>query len=111
MLAQFAKRLGRRDDRKRVEIARQRTDTKLVGSVGGVAVFFLLVKIGFVHRRGAITAALRARARCVGFDLVVLAVATFIMAFGDQFYLIALTLIAQEQHLAAIGNKDECVVR
>ncbi len=110
MFAKFAESFWRSDNNKCLKIPCQRAKPQLVCSVGGIAIFVELVKIGFVYSRVAITTALRGQTGTVGFQLMVLAVRTLVVGLRDQFDMIALALIAEEQHLAAIGDKDECVM-
>ena len=110
MLAQFAQSARRSYNYQRIVIARQRPNAQLVGGFGCIAVLILLVKVGFLHGGAAVATALRARTCRIGFNFGILAVVTLMMRFGDEFDLLAFTLIAEEQHLAAIGDKNKCVM-
>jgi hypothetical protein len=75
LLLEHAERLGRGDDRQRVEIVAKRARLQLVGGVLDPAVLFLLVEVGLLIGRAAVAEALLVVvSRRVGLDLAVLAV-------------------------------------
>ena len=64
-ILEHAERLGRSDDRERIEVVAQRALLQLVGGILDPAVFFLLVEVGFLIGRAAVADALLDRARRV----------------------------------------------
>ena len=111
VFAQFAERFWRSNDHQGFEITREGADTQLIGGVGGVAIFIELVEIGFVHRRATITPSLGTESGRIGFNFMVFPVFTLMVGLGDQLDVIAFTLIAKKQHLAAIDHKNKRIFR
>ena len=111
MFAQFAERLRRGDNDQSFKITREGADTQLIGCVGGVAIFIELVEIGFVHRRATITPSLCTESGRIGFEFMIFLVVALMVGIGDQLDVIAFTLIAKKQHLAAIDHKNKRIFR
>lgn len=80
--------------------------------MSGKAVFRLLVIVCFAHCPAGQAAACWSMrlSRHVGLHVAILVVLALFMRVGLQVYPAAVTVVAQ-RHLAAIGNKDERIVR
>ncbi len=88
----------------------QRTRLELVGRILDPAVLFLLLEVGFLVGRAAITDALLHHPRSVGPEVAVLAVGPLVVRLGAEVDLLLVAMIAEEQHLAAVGDQDQRVV-
>ena len=109
-LLEYAERLGRSDDGERIEIVAQDAGPELVRGVLDPAVFLLLVEVGLLVGRMTRSEALLHRAGSVGLDLSVLAILPRVMRFGPEVDLALVAMIAEEQHLAAVGDQDQRIV-
>jgi hypothetical protein len=102
--------LGRGDDGKRFEIVAQDTGLELLGRVLDPAVFLLLLEIRFLIGRPAKAEALLHRSRSVGLDVPILALGARLVRLRSEIDLILVPVIAEEEHLASVGDQDQCIV-
>ena len=110
LLAKDSERLGRRDNRERLEIVAQHAGLQLVGGVDDPAIFLLLLEIGFLVGRTAKAETLLVRSGRIGLDLAVFAVLARGVLLGPEVDLIFVSVIAEEEHLAAVGDQHQRIV-
>src|SRR5690349_2793974 len=109
-LLEYPQRLWRGNDRQCVEVASQCSRSQLVRGVLNPLVLLLLVEVGLFIGGSAVTAALLGRSRRVGLDLAIFAIVALTMSFGPKIDLIVIPVVAEEQHLAAVGDQNERIV-
>src|SRR5918993_1326084 len=110
LLAESAERLGRGNDRQSVKVVSKSSLLQLLRRVLHPPVFLLLVIVGLIHRGAAVAHALLARPRRIGLDLAILAVLASVVRFGAQVDLVLVAVIAEEENLRSVGDKDQSAV-
>src|SRR6185437_2279941 len=109
-LAKDSECLWRSNDREGLEIAAENAILQFFGCVLDPPIFFLLVEVRLLVCRVAIASALVNPPGSIGLDVAILPILALLMGFGSQIDLILVSLVAEEEHLAAVSDQNQRIV-